>query len=553
MTTMDAPRATRRDWIGLAVIALPCMLYSMDLTVLNLAVPALSADLRPSSSQLLWIVDIYGFLLAGLLITMGTLGDRIGRRRLLLIGAAAFGVASVLAAFSTSAEMLIATRAILGIAGATLAPSTLSLIRNMFLDPRQRTFAIGVWVTSYSVGAAIGPPLGGILLQHFWWGSVFLMGVPIMVLLLVLGPVLLPEFRDPEARRLDLVSAALSLMAVLLVIYGLKQIAEDGLGWLLTLSIVAGLIVGFAFLRRQGKLTDPLIDLRLFRVPAFSASLTAYMLATFVAFGSFFFIAQYLQLVLGMEPLEAGLWTTPFAGAFIIGSMATPVIVRRVRPAHVMAAGLGLAAVGFGLLTQVGGTTGPAIIVTGFVLFSLGLAPVFTLATDLIVGTAPPERAGAASAISETSSEFGGALGIAILGSIGTAVYRSAMAPASLDGMTPEATEAARSTLGGAAAAARWLPAPRNAELLDTARSAFAQSLELSAAVCAAVSIATAAGVVILLRHVGAGIEPELPPSPSPEAAVATVRPSAIGQYRVEDGIGCNDPGACLRPTPEAG
>ena len=210
----------------------------MDLTVLNLAVPQLSADLKPSSAQLLWIIDIYGFLVAGSLITMGTLGDRIGRRRLLLIGAAAFGVASVLAAFSTSAEMLIATRALLGIAGATLAPSTLSLIRNMFLDPQQRTVAIGVWITSYSVGAAIGPLVGGVLLEYFWWGSVFLIGVPVMVLLLVLGPLLLPEYRDPDAGRLDLVSAALSLAAVLAVIYGLKQIAEDGLGWLPALAIV---------------------------------------------------------------------------------------------------------------------------------------------------------------------------------------------------------------------------------------------------------------------------------------------------------------------------
>src|SRR5688572_21729466 len=225
-----ANRAGRREWIGLAVIALPCVLYSMDLTVLNLAVPALSADLKPSSSQLLWIVDIYGFLVAGSLITMGTLGDRIGRRRLLMIGAAAFGAASVLAAFSTSAEMLIATRALLGVAGATLAPSTLSLIRNMFLDPGQRTFAIGVWVTSYSVGAAIGPLLGGILLEYFWWGSVFLLGVPVMALLLAVGPALLPEYRDPDAGRLQLPSAALSLVAVLALIFGLKQAAQDGIG-----------------------------------------------------------------------------------------------------------------------------------------------------------------------------------------------------------------------------------------------------------------------------------------------------------------------------------
>src|SRR5436853_35359 len=202
-TVPPPPQAGRREWIGLAVIALPCVLYSMDLTVLDLAVPALSASLKPSSTQLLWIIDIYGFLVAGSLITMGTLGDRIGRRRLLLIGATAFGVASVLAAFSTSAAMLIAARAVLGLAGATLAPSTLSLLRNMFLDPGQRGVAVGVWISSYSAGAVIGPPLGGLLLQHFWWGSVFLISIPMMALLLGVGPFLLPEFRDPEARRPD--------------------------------------------------------------------------------------------------------------------------------------------------------------------------------------------------------------------------------------------------------------------------------------------------------------------------------------------------------------
>jgi MFS transporter, DHA2 family, multidrug resistance protein len=221
MSTIAATRAGRREWIGLVVLALPCLLYSMDLTVLDLAVPQLSADLAPTSAELLWILDIYGFMVAGSLITMGALGDRIGRRRLLLIGAAAFGVASVAAALSTSPAMLIAARAVLGVAGATLAPSTLSLIRNMFLDSRQRTFAIGVWVTSYSVGSAIGPLLGGFLLLHFWWGSVFLIGVPVMALLLVVGPLLLPEFENPDAGPLDLSSAALSLVAVLLAIFGL--------------------------------------------------------------------------------------------------------------------------------------------------------------------------------------------------------------------------------------------------------------------------------------------------------------------------------------------
>src|SRR5688500_3884930 len=212
MTAAEAPKAGRREWIGLAVLALACVVYAMDLTVLHLAVPSLSADLQPTSAQLLWIIDIYGFMVAGALITMGTLGDRIGRRRLLLIGAVAFSLASLLAAFSTSAEMLIASRALLGIAGATIAPSTLSLIRNMFQDPGQRTFAIGIWVTAFSLGGAIGPIVGGALLEFFWWGSVFLLAIPVMGLLLVLGPFLLPEYKDPDAGRLDLFSAALSLV-----------------------------------------------------------------------------------------------------------------------------------------------------------------------------------------------------------------------------------------------------------------------------------------------------------------------------------------------------
>jgi MFS transporter, DHA2 family, multidrug resistance protein len=352
VTASEAPRARRREWIGLAVIALPCLLYSMDLTVLELAVPKLSADLKPTSSQLLWILDIYGFLLAGFLITMGTVGDRIGRRRLLLIGAAAFGAASVLAAFSTSSEMLIATRALLGIAGATLAPSTLALIRNMFLDQAQRTFAIGVWATSFSAGAAIGPLAGGLLLEFFWWGSVFLLAVPVMALLLVLGPVLLPESRDTEAGRVDLLSAALSLISLLAVIYGLKQIAQEGMGWPPLLSILVGLVFGAIFVRRQRGLTEPLIELRLFQAPAFGASLATFALSIFVIAGIFLFIVQYLQLVFGLSPLVAGLWTVPSSG-LIAGSLLAPLVVRWVRPAFVMAGGLVLSAVGFGMLTQV--------------------------------------------------------------------------------------------------------------------------------------------------------------------------------------------------------
>jgi MFS family permease len=500
ITDTDTPKAGRREWIGLAVIALPCLLYSMDLTVLNLALPALSEDLAPTSAQLLWIVDIYGFLVAGSLITMGTLGDHIGRRKILMIGAAAFGVGSVLAAFARSAEMLIAMRALLGLAGATLAPSTLSLIRNMFLDAQQRTVAIGVWISSYSAGAAIGPLIGGVLLEHFWWGSVFLISVPVMILLLIVAPTLLPEFKDPHAGRLDVISAALSLLAVLPVIFGLKQFAQDGPGAVSSMAIAAGVVFGVLFVRRQLTLRDPLIDLRLFRLPAFSTSLAAYTLGTLVAFGIYIFVGQYLQLVFGLSPLHAGLATMPFAIAFIVGSMLTPAIVRHVRPAFLMAAGLAFSAVGFAMLTLVGTRYGLPIMVASFLIYSPGLAPVFTLATDVIVGSAPPERAGVASAISETGSEFGGALGIAILGSLGTAIYRGRMAEASLAGVPAEAMEAARATLGGAVAAARTLPDRVGIELVATARRASTDVLSLTATICAIVVMLTAILVATRLR-----------------------------------------------------
>ena len=494
---VPAPRAGKKEWIGLAVIALPCVLYSMDLTVLNLAVPHLTADLKPSSSELLWIVDIYGFLIAGLLITMGTLGDRIGRRRLLLIGAAFFGCASILAAFSTSAEMLILSRAILGIAGATLAPSTLSLIRNMFLDSKQRTVAIGVWVASYSAGGAIGPVIGGVMLEYFWWGSVFLIAVPVMILLLTLGPIFLPEFKDPNAGKLDFASALLSLASVLSMIFGLKKIAENGIDWMPVLSIVIGIAIALVFLRRQRKLADPMIDLKLFGSAAFSAALTIYTLITFIAFGASIFIFQYLQLVQKLSPMEAGLLSLPSFGGFIVGSVFAPMIAHRFRPVSVVTYGLVLAAIGFGLMTQVNVDSGLTFLVVGMLIYSLGLAPVITLTTDLIVGAAPPERAGVASAISETSSEFGGALGIAILGSIGTAIYRTKMNAGISDQVPAKMGDEATETLGGAVAVAARLPREAGYELLHTANEAFVTGMQLNALIGAVI----AAGLAILAAN----------------------------------------------------
>lgn len=500
------PPAGRREWIGLAVLMLPTLLIAMDLTVLHLAVPSLSADLQPSSTQLLWIVDIYGFMIAGSLITMGTLGDRIGRRKLLLLGAAAFGVASTVAAFANSAAMLIAARALLGVAGATLMPSTMSLIRNMFLDSRQRTAAIGVWVSGFSVGSAIGPLVGGALLENYWWGSVFLLGVPVMVVLLIAGPLLLPEHRDPNPGRFDLLSAGMSLTAVLLIIYGLKQVAEQGVGWLPLLVVALGLGIGTAFVRRQHRLADPLIDLRLFRVPAFSASLVTYTLGIFASFGTFLFIAQYLQLVLGLSPLQAGLWSVPGALTFIIGSNLAPKVVQHIRPAYLVAGGLVVAAFSLGLLTQVG-LSSLTLIVVANTLMSLGFGFTFTLTVDLVVAAAPQERAGAASALAETGAELGGALGIAVLGSLATAVYRSQISATLPTGISAEMAHAVRETLGGAVVAAAQLTEPLSLTLREAAFNAFVSGLQVISLIGTVIMMGLALLVVTLLRHLESGGE----------------------------------------------
>lgn len=511
---MDAKneKAGRREWAGLLVIALPCVLYSMDLTVLNLALPSISAQLGPTSAQTLWIVDIYGFLVAGCLITMGNLGDRIGRRRLLLIGASAFAIASLLAAFAKSPNLLIAARALLGITGATLAPSTLSLIRNMFNDARERTIAIGIWTTSFSFGSAIGPVIGGAMLERFGWGSVFLLAVPVMLMLLVLGPRLLPEFRDAAAGPIDPVSALLSLSAVLSAIYGLKLWAAHGVGWEPLIAIASGLVLGTSFVRRQLTLADPLIDLKLFRSASFSVPLITYTLIAAVGLGFYVLCAQYLQLVLGFSPLRAGLWTLPGSIAVTLGSILAPAIVRRARPSVVMAGGFGLAAVGFTVLSQVG-TFGLTAVVIGTVLVYFGMGPIVTLGTDLVVSAAPPERAGAAAGISETSAELGGAVGIAILGSLATVTYRAAMSDTAISQLSAAARALAGDTLSGAVQVAAGLSPAQATLLLHDARAAFTAALQLSAAVCAVVAAVAGVAAALALWRVGTEPAPSLRPS----------------------------------------
>jgi DHA2 family multidrug resistance protein-like MFS transporter len=501
-TSSPAPStpAGRREWIGLAVLALPCMLVTMDLTVLFLAVPALTADLDPSSSQLLWITDIYGFLIAGALITMGTLGDRIGRRRVLLAGAGAFGAASVLAALSTSPEMLIAARAVQGLAGATLAPSAMALVSVLFTDEKQRTAALGVMMASFAGGAGLGPLVGGTLLEFLPWGWVFIANVPVMAALLVLGPRLLPEFRAPDAARLDIPSAGLSLVAILAIVWGVKDIATEGVATSSLLAIAAGLALGVLFALRQSRLEDPLIDVALFRNREFSAALAANVTGAVVMYGIFLFTSQFMQLGLGLSPLEAGLLGLPGIAAMMVVSTATPKIVALMRPAYAIALGMALSALGMALLTRVDADSGVGLIVAASVVMSVGMAPAVTLGMGLILGAAPPERAGSASGVSETGNELGGALGIALLGSIGTAVYRSEMERAVPSDVAPGAADAARDTLGGAASVAAQLPDG----VLHAAQNAFASGMGVVSASAAVVLAGMAVVTAIVLRRVGA-------------------------------------------------
>nr|WP_245951222.1 MFS transporter [Phytoactinopolyspora halophila] len=502
-------RASAREWIGLAVLALPTLLLGLDNNVLFLALPHLTADLAPSSTELLWMTDIYGFMIAGFLITMGTLGDRIGRRRLLFTGAVAFGLASILTAYATSPEMLIAARAILGIAGATLMPSTLALISNMFADAKQRGTAIAVWMSAFLVGGVAGPIVGGILLEQFWWGSVFLLGVPVMVLLLAAGPVLLPEFRDPQAGKLDLVSVGLSLVAILPAIYGLKELTADGIGLQPVLAIATSVLFAALFVRRQNILaqattarSQPLVDLTLFRNRSFSAAVGVILLATLIMGGALLFVTQYLQLVEGLTPLRAALWMLPPMAGLLIGNMVAPQLMQRIRPGSVIAASLLVAAAGFLILTQLPSQGGLTVLVTGYTVASLGLGPLAMLGTYLVVGSAPPERAGSASSMSETSGELGIAMGVAVLGSVGTAVYRGQ----STDGVTADvpadALEAARDTLASAVAAADHLPDVLATDVLESAREAFTNGLNVIAGVGAAAALAFAVVALSVLRQV---------------------------------------------------
>ncbi|MEU9873687.1 MFS transporter [Actinomadura verrucosospora] len=497
---MTPPRAGRREWIALAVLALPALLVSVDMFVMIMALPELSVALGASGTEQLWIMDVYGFMVAGFLVAMGALGDRIGRRRLLLAGAAAFGAASCAAAFAASPAALIAARAVLGVAGAALTPCTLGMITTMFADPRQRASAIGVWAGCFTLGAIAGPLAGGLLLDHFWWGSVLLLGVPAMVPLLLAGPFLLPEHRDPSAGRLDAASVALSLATILPAVYGVKELAAHGPRPLPAAALAAGIAAGALFVRRQRRLPDPLLDVSLFRGRVFAVVMAALTVFPLASGGAMTFIAQRFQLVDGLSPLETGAVMLPGMLAALASFQAAPLLGRRVRPGLLLPGGMAVAVAGF---LGVAAAPDATALAAAFAVTCLGSGPLVSVGTAIVLGSLPPERAGSAAGLSQTGNELGTALGVALLGSVGTIVYRAA------PGLPPAARE------GLAHAVARGSG-------VAEARAAFTTELHVIALVCAVLLAAVAVLVARTLRHLPVPGPAEAPaPDPVLEGAVS--------------------------------
>ncbi|MCM0621406.1 MFS transporter [Nocardioides bruguierae] len=437
----------RRPWAALVVLVLAVVLLSVDGTVVALAVPALSADLAPTSTQLLWIGDVYSFAIAGFLVTMGGVADRFGRRRVLLVGTTAFGLTSLAAGLAPTPETLIAARALQGVAAATLMPSTLALIRALFPDAARRTRAVAIWAAGAYAGAAAGPAVGGLLLEHFWWGSVFLVNVPVVVLLLVGTVALVPESRDPHPGRLDLVSAGLSLLAVVPVVLAVKEAAVHGVTPLAVAALVVGVLAGATFVRRQRALSRagraPLLDLALFRDPTVRGAVGSTLVAVLAFSGLLYFFSQYLQLVRGLGPLQAGLWELPLTAAAVAVIPFAGRAAARFGQGRVIGAGLAVSAAGMALLAVGESAAGYVVLAAALVLAGLGEGFAFTLSTDAVLSAVPADRAGAASAVSETAYELGVALGIGVLGSGLTLLYRSG-----LDGQPEEV----RDSLAGALA-----------------------------------------------------------------------------------------------------
>ncbi|WP_024332579.1 MFS transporter [Gordonia hirsuta] len=419
------PPASRRTWLGLVVLTLPVILVSMDFSVLYLAMPTIARALHPSATQELWILDVYGFLIAGLLITMGNLGDRIGRRAILLTGAGVFGLASVTAAFAPSAGLLIAARALMGVGGATLMPASLSLIANMFPRDAERARAIGIWTAGFAGGAALGPVIGGLLLHHFWWGVVFLINVPVLALLFVAAPFVLPEFRVRAAHPFDLLGVALSLLGLLPLVYAVKDAAAEGISVRSTLLAGFGAVLLAAFLMQQRRARAPLVNLRLFASATFSACIAIALVGMMAQGGMAYLTNVFLQSVQRYDVLSAALAGLPMAVTIAAFSIGASRIAARIGVRRALAYSLLLAAAGNLGILSLDVTSDLWIFLVLTAVTGIGYGIQFALVTDVVIGSVPPEHSGAASGISETSFELGTAMGLALLGSLATAVFRS--------------------------------------------------------------------------------------------------------------------------------
>ncbi|MFF2631015.1 MFS transporter [Kitasatospora griseola] len=492
-------RRSGHRWTGLGVLVLAVTLVAVDATVLSLAIPSITETLRPSGTQLLWIGDAYSFVLAGLLVSMGALSDRLGRKRVLLAGSAAFGAASLLAAYAPSPGWLILARALLGVAGATIMPSTLSLIRALFPDARERATAIGIWGAGATAGAALGPLVGGVLLEHFWWGSVFLLNLPVMVLLLVFGAWLLPESRDPRPGRWDMPSVLLSMAGVIGAVYGIKEFAAHGLtSWTTPATFVLGAAALALFVRRQLRLPTPLLEVRLFRDPRFTAAVVSSLISLIGLSGVIFFMSQYLQLVRGYSPLSAGVAELPAFVGSVVGGLLTARLARRAGARRVLTVSLLVMGLGIAVLGLIRVDSAYLLIGSSFLALGTAEGVVYTLSSDLVLGTAPADKAGAASAVSETAYELGAALGIALVGSVVTALYAGSLTvPPNTD---PALADQAGQSLGGAVQAAATLPGDLAGQLLTSANNAFVHGINIAAWVSAALLLASAAFARHLLR-----------------------------------------------------
>lgn len=482
-------RATVRDWIALAVLMIPVLLTSVDNTVLSFALPQVSSALKPSGSQLMWLVDIYPLMLAGLLIAMGSLGDRLGRRRMLVIGAVGFGIASVLAAYSPSATTLIAARALLGVFGATLMPSTLSLIRNIFTDRQDRRLAIATWAAMFSGGAALGPIVGGWLLEHYWWGSVFLINVPLIVVFLALTYVFLPESKDPRPGRIDVPSIALSMTAMLPIVFGIKQFAEHGASDLALTAFGVGIMSAVVFVRRQHRLASPLLDMSLFANRMFSGAIVSNLLSLMGFAGFVFFAAQFLQLVVGLSPLNAAMALLPGLVITVLAGFAAVRLVRTFAAHKLISASFVLSAIGYAIATFAG-TPGVWSITIAFAVLGAGIGLAETLTNDIMLTNVEPHKAGAAAAISETAYEIGAVLGTAVLGSILTATYRANVS-------VPEQArwgsgQTQFETLGGTLDAAAMYPNALGTDLIHSAQAAFDLGIQRSSAAAIVLALVAA-------------------------------------------------------------